>query len=239
MKCLAKLGRNVGWPFCLVGRFFWWAGLHAIWLKAKPQKDALPPTFVLWVSAIYITAYGVADQRYENRLGRIEARASLVMAQIVASPHSVGSVASAQAMTRPRPPDRFSLCSIFSSLWGEEERDQPIVMALRAAVVNHKDKLNRRDLSGADLRGADLREANLRGANLKGADLRRADGDTAIPHFFRLAARDMVQITNGQLRSACARPQRPPTIPEGFEVPPPCSSAATRALSTGTGRGRP
>ncbi len=74
----------------------------------------------------------------------------------------------------------------------------------------------RADLSGANLSGADLRDADLRGANLfdaylpgadlSGADLRGASG-----------------VSADQIRSACAAPENPTKLPEGFDPLPPCA----------------
>lgn len=67
-------------------------------------------------------------------------------------------------------------------------------------------------LANADLGLANLTGANLTGANLSGADLSLADFT------------DVRYLTVEQIASACANPDDPPILPEGFDPPPACET---------------
>ena len=64
-----------------------YTGAHYIWRKIKPLKDPvtgnrIPASITIWVIGIYFALYGIASQRYENRLGVLENEVSLIVAQI-------------------------------------------------------------------------------------------------------------------------------------------------------------
>ncbi len=65
--------------------FFWeLMGTRSIWEKIKPPVNPVtkPATIALWVVGIYVAFFGVASQRYENRIDIIENRANAIFTQL-------------------------------------------------------------------------------------------------------------------------------------------------------------
>ena len=65
----------LGWFFrdALIWLFWDFSGLRAIWERIRPPYDLSthrrrPATFMLWVIGIYSALFGIASQRYENRI---------------------------------------------------------------------------------------------------------------------------------------------------------------------------
>ncbi len=72
------------------------SGLRFIWQKIKPPVDQstnkrAPVTFLLWVIGAYVAFFGVASQRYENRVDKIENRANAIFPQLSTSEKGDGA----------------------------------------------------------------------------------------------------------------------------------------------------
>lgn len=164
--------------------------LRFIWEKLHPprkddsQQTRPPVTFGVWVIGFYVAIYGVASQRYENKLDRLEVKVSSIY-QLAGTPQykaALGRIATVQATEIPEepilwPPSLSPVRSLF--IQGLPHRES--VDALKLIVESFRDKpaidrmLSGVNLRKADLRGTDLREAKLFRADLRGADLRGAD----------------------------------------------------------------
>lgn len=112
--------------------WFLWdlSGLRAICARICPgwidESLPRPSTFVLWVVGIYAALYGIANQRYESHIDRIEARANGIYAQLGSSQwkEALERIPRAQAMTRPIQPRLFEPLSVLCSLYFcDQERD--------------------------------------------------------------------------------------------------------------------
>ena len=62
--------------------FRYYSGLQFILEKINPSEKGKLPTFTLWIIGIYIALFGVASNRYENRVDIIENRINGIYAQI-------------------------------------------------------------------------------------------------------------------------------------------------------------
>jgi len=154
------------------------SGLHFIYLKIFPPKpsEENPSTFFLWLIGIYIALFGVASQRYENRLDRIENRANGIFSQLGSGPkQALTRIPDAQRMKRPVKPELIDPKSVFCSFLCAQEPDEETVNALRNVVVSFKDDLSNIHLNGVNLQRTNLFGANLFGTSLMGADLSEAD----------------------------------------------------------------
>ena len=107
---------------------------------------------------------------------------------------------------------------------------------LRAAVLEDSvldgADLGAASMIGARLDGASMRATRLREANLEGSSFGRADVADAIFEDANLTSADLSEVaglTEPQLRSACADPQRPPKLPVGISWRPAmCEATAER-----------
>jgi uncharacterized protein YjbI with pentapeptide repeats len=157
------------------------SGLRFVWNKIRPsienQPNVRPPaTFMLWafgIFGVYIALFGLASQRYENRIDTIEIRANAVLNQI-SFPESrqgaLSQIAKVQNMSCPVQPNILMPFSVFESFIN----NQPyldMVDLLKDTVVNWKRYLSSVNLKSARLQGADLNEANFQNANLLLANL--------------------------------------------------------------------
>ena len=153
--------------------FLWclwhYSGLREICALADPNwKAATEPkasTFLLWFVGIYVALFGLASQRYENRLDQIENRANGIYAQLGASngKKALERIPHAQAMTLPRKPELWPPWSMLFSLGLCQQESEDNVRALAEIIETFQ-----------DLKEVDLRRANLVWANLSGVNLRRA-----------------------------------------------------------------
>ncbi len=167
-------------------RLFKWlvwefSGLRNIWEKILPPLDKStnkrkPATFFLWTIGIYVAFFGVASQRYENRIDIIENRANAIFAQLASRTYkeALSRVAIVQNMPCPQKPIILSPISVFNSLFEKNTTYNEIVLLLKETLENWKFDLNSVNLSNANLEGAHLSGANLKGAMLKGANLKGA-----------------------------------------------------------------
>jgi len=156
-----------------------YSGLKFIYRKFNPPKDSgALPTGVIWLIVIYVAFFGVASQRYENRIDIIENRANAIFAQLAVpsiQKKALSRISRVQNMLCPYKPNILNPFSVFLSLFGPDSNYEEMVKQLKETIENWKDSLDSVDLWEADLRRAFLREANFQRANLHGADLMGAD----------------------------------------------------------------
>ena len=157
---------------------FRYSGLEFIYRKFNPPKNSQTlPTGFIWPIVIYIAFFGVASQRYENRIEIIEIRANSVFAQLAVpslEKKALSRIPRIQNMPCPYKPNLLNPLSVFISLFSDSKHEE-VSAQLKETIEDWKDSLDSVNLSEAILRGADLREANLRGAKLQRADLRGAN----------------------------------------------------------------
>jgi len=157
---------------------FRYSGLEFIYRKFNPpQNPQTLPTGFIWLIGIYVVFYGLASQRYENRIEIIENRANSVFAQLAVpslEKKALSRIPSVQNMPCPYKPNILNPLSVFISLF-KDGKYAGISAQLQETIEDWKDSLASVKLSKAILRAANLRDANLKGADLSKADLRRAD----------------------------------------------------------------
>ncbi len=155
---------------------FHYSGLEFIYRKFKPLEKSQLPTGVIWLIGIYVAFFGVASQRYENRVDKIENRANSIFTQLATPAYkkALGRISRVQNMPCPYRPKILRPVSIFRSLFLKDTEYTEMVDLLRETIENWKDSLD-----GVKLNGANLEKANLEGANLKGAKLGRANLERA------------------------------------------------------------
>jgi uncharacterized protein YjbI with pentapeptide repeats len=163
----------------VLGWIYHYSGGKFVIRKFKPADKSQLPTGWIWLLGIYVAFFGVASQRYENRIDKIENRANAIFAQLASSSESVrksalSSIARTQRMPCPSKPNILRPYSVFLSLFKDSKYDE-IISLLRETVENWKDALDSADLRGANLAGAALYKANLRGTDLSWANLRGAN----------------------------------------------------------------
>ena len=160
--------------------------LRFIWSKILPptsesEGGRRPSTFLIWVVGTYVAFFGVASQRYENRIDMIENRANTIFTQL-ASPafkSALSRISTVQKMPCPYKPHLLDPSSIFHSLFGSGQEYSEMVLLLKEAVENWKHSLDAVNLTGANLQEAQLDKANLNGALLIGSNLRNANLENA------------------------------------------------------------
>ena len=162
---------------------FHFSGLRFIWEKINPPGDQSiytrpiykrpPATFLLWVIGLYVAFFGIASQRYENRVDKIENRANAIFPQLSTSVYkkALGRIARVQNMGCPYKPRILDPSSVFRSLFSKDTEYTEMVELLRETIEDWKDSLDGVKLIGANLEGANLEGAELEGANLEGAEL--------------------------------------------------------------------
>ena len=166
---------------------FHYSGLEFISRKFIPKDKSQFPTGFIWLIGFYVALFGVASQRYENRVDVIENRANAIFTQL-ATPiwqKALGRIPEVQNMPCPYKPDLLNPLSITRSLFLEETKYADMVDRLKKTIVLWKGSLEGVNLAGALLSEAWLIEANLLGAllyraNLEGANLMDAHLDRAI-----------------------------------------------------------
>jgi uncharacterized protein YjbI with pentapeptide repeats len=154
-----------------------YSGLEFIYRKFYPSKNPQPlPTGFIWLIGIYVAFFGVASQRYENRIDIIENRANSIFAQLATDAYkkALSRISTVQDMWCPKKPDILNPISIFRSLFIEAEYPE-MVKLLKETIEDWKEKLDGVNLNNAHLRGAHLRGAGLSEADLSAADLSESD----------------------------------------------------------------
>jgi len=161
---------------------FRYSGLEFVYRKFNPSNPQTLPTGLIWLVGIYVAFFGVASQRYENRIDIIENRANSIFAQLAVpsvTKKALSKIARVQNMPCPRRPEILKPPSVFISLFSNSKYEE-MVEQLKETIEDWKESLDSVNLRGAYLReanlwGADLFKADLRDANLWGADLEKAD----------------------------------------------------------------
>lgn len=142
----------------------------------KPGEERKITSIGIWVISVYIAAFGLASQRYENRLDVIETRTSIVIAQTgtKALKQALERIPDLQKMRIPIKPNVRNPKSVFFSFFidGIYERN---IEDLNRLVESYKHELDNVNLSGIDLLRADLGGANLTGSNFSEANLVAVD----------------------------------------------------------------
>ena len=157
------------------------SGLRHIWENIIFPRDPesgkwRASTFVLWVTGIYVALFGIASQRYENRVDIIENRINTIYTQL-GSPfykRALSRIAETQRMRCPIKADIKNPYSIYQSLFYDTLYPEGVEI-LKSTVENWKDSLSGVNLSLAILEELDLRNANMEGATLNSAQLYRSD----------------------------------------------------------------
>ena len=184
-----------------------------MWEKIRPPIEIAPEkrppsTFFLWglgVLFAYLILFGIASQRFETRVRRIEERANTILLQLAVSDSNIqknvlSRIPDVQNMLCPYPPNIYHPASIFRSVFGISSRKHtPTVQAMKGVIESWKGRLNSVDLERADLRDAKLKAAKLSHANLKGVDFFGADLMNADLYGADLSGAD---LTNAVLRGA-------------------------------------
>jgi uncharacterized protein YjbI with pentapeptide repeats len=154
-----------------------YSGIESICNKARVTEEQQPkrilPTLPLWLIGIYIAFFGIASQRYENKVDIIENRANSIFTQIGTSARksALGRIAKVQNYPCPVKPKIFQPVSMFRSIFGKDSVHKEMLELLRETVEDWKEELKEVDLTEANLEGANLEGANLEGANLARANL--------------------------------------------------------------------
>lgn len=99
---------------------FRYFGFEFIYRKFNPAKSlGALPTGAIWLMGIYVAFFGVASQRYENRIDIIENRANSVFAQLAVTSvqkKALSRISRVQNMPCPEKPDILKPVSVFRSL---------------------------------------------------------------------------------------------------------------------------
>lgn len=161
------------------------SGLRFIFIKIYPHKlhfdsdRKTPSTFSIWLIGLYFAAWGIASQRYENKIDVIENRTSILIAQTGTSSFksAIGRIPNLQQRTIPIKPVISEPLSILYSLFGQETLYDENVELLKNVIVSFKTdrSKDKKDLSGTFLNNADLSQLYLSGANFREAFLIEAN----------------------------------------------------------------
>ncbi len=158
---------------------FYYSGFEYIYRKAKPATGL--PTLPLWLIGIYIAFFGIAAQRYENRVDIIENRAKSIFTQLDTSARksALSRIPRVQNYPCPVKPKILNPVSVFRSIFGKDTIYTEMVKLLQETIGDWREELkgvnlNEANLAGAQLERAILKKAFLVGANLAGAHLERA-----------------------------------------------------------------
>ena len=83
---LCSISISKKWRYWFLDRaMYHYSGVEFICRKLIPSKQEQKhlPTLPLWLVGIYIALFGLASQRYENRVDIIERKADLVNTQLI------------------------------------------------------------------------------------------------------------------------------------------------------------
>ncbi len=169
-----------------------YSGIETICNKARITEEQQPkkilPSLPLWLIGIYVAAYGVASQRYENKVDIIESKVNTIYPQLTSNDAITKGMAfrripMIQKMDCPYKPNIINPFTIYLSFL-KNSAYEGVDNLMKETVENWKSTLVSIDLSGANLKYADLKNAVLKNTNLKytnfmgavlqGADLRDA-----------------------------------------------------------------
>lgn len=165
--------------FLTLIKWLWdFMGLRFVFQKIVPPFDPetgkrKPITFTLWVFGIYVAFFGVASQRYENRVDIIENRANAIFTQLATPIYkkALSQIPRVQRMPCPVKPEILNPNTVWQSLFGEDTLYTEIVDHLKETVEAWNASLDSVNLSYAILDSCFLNKANLQGAGLGRANL--------------------------------------------------------------------
>jgi uncharacterized protein YjbI with pentapeptide repeats len=131
--------------------------------------------YVVWLGSFWVGAYGYFFQIYDSSKNRVENRATIVITQ-----NLIGRAAATQVSEQMKEPMWYFP---FTAFW--KERNEDVVLQIRAYLEGKKLELTGVNLSGASLDSSNLAQGNLNqtklenttfvGADLTGADLSYSD----------------------------------------------------------------
>jgi hypothetical protein len=160
-----------------------YSGIESICNKARVTEEQQPkkllPTLPLWLIGIYVATFGVASQRYENKVDIIENKANTIYQQL-ASPDPVTKgmafrlIPLIQKMKCPYKPNIMNPITIYLSFL-KTSNYEGVVDLMKETVENWKGSLKNIRLRETNLQGFDLSSADLWGADLWGVDLEEAN----------------------------------------------------------------
>ena len=180
--------------YCIFQPIYHYLGFEYIYRKAVPTKEPQQPplpTLSLWLIGFYVASFGVASQRYENRVDIIENKVNAIYLQVASSDQITKGMAfrgfqKIQEMKCPYKPEIKNPVSIYLSFF-RQSTYEGVANLMKETVENWKGDLNGVDLSGTNLKrfnleGADFRNTNLERANLAYANLKEAnlEGETGV-----------------------------------------------------------
>ena len=116
-----------------------------------------PIRFFLWFVGIYVALFGIASQRYENRVDIIENRINSIFTQLSTPLYkkALGRIGETQNMPCPLKPDIKNPLTVYQSLFKETVYFEGVNL-LKATVENWGDSLSGAHLMFAYLIGARL-----------------------------------------------------------------------------------
>lgn len=189
---IAKIVKLLQLIYFITKALFCYSGLEFIIRKFIPLQNPQPlPTGFIWLVGIYIALFGVASQRYENRVDIIETRTNSIFSQLSTNAYkkALGRIATVQNMWCPEKPEVLKPLSVLRSLLYQTRNDETVQL-LKETLEDWKNSLNNislieanlenAKLSEAYLKNADLEHAYLQGADLRGADLENSNLKNAI-----------------------------------------------------------
>ena len=91
-----------------------------IYRKFNPPKDSgALPTGLVWMIGIYVAFFGVASQRYENRVDIIENRTNSIFTQLATDVYekALSRISTVQRMWCPEKPEILNPLSVIRSLF--------------------------------------------------------------------------------------------------------------------------
>jgi uncharacterized protein YjbI with pentapeptide repeats len=167
------------------GSLYYFSGAKFSVRKFVPEDKKALPTGFIWLIGIYIALFGVASNRYENRIDIIENRANAIFAQLATNNYdkALSRISTVQTMECPVEPNILNPITVIGSFFKNTKYDEMVIL-LKNTLEDWKHELDYKKIWLADLVGADLTTANLTGAylmsadflgaNLSGANLKRA-----------------------------------------------------------------
>lgn len=161
--------------------FYYYSGAKFIYRKFVPEDKKTFPTGFIWLIGIYIALFGVASNRYENRIDIIENRATSIYTQLPTSvqKNALGRIPTVQNMWCPLKPEILKPWTVFGSLFLDKKYDE-MVNQLKETLEDWKDSLESVNLNFVNLQGANLFNANFKSANLLGANFKEANLDGVV-----------------------------------------------------------
>lgn len=189
LKHLYKIIKWALWDF---------SGFRFIYYKIVPPDEhsenyRSPSTFFLWIVGLYVAIFGVASQKYENRLDVIENRTNSLWTLIInkeTRKTAFQRIPRLQRLESPRKPYFLAPLITLRSLFGQSVPQKDNIELLKTIIEDFKmelvdvnieginlfnTNLSGSDLSNTKLMGADLRYSKLYGVNFTGTQLHSAD----------------------------------------------------------------